>query len=365
MTKKLMLASVALVAVGLILAGFSLLNGYRDGDSSASRVTAIEAPTEVLNRDPLALRPAAALKRVDKPSPEVLRQHYEAFMANRPLYLADTDLPAQYNVDADGNLVVDGNVKDLLDYFLLTIGDLPFDEIYDLIAGNMIASLQEPALSQALAVLDKYFAYIDAYDQWESSFDKSYVMENDPAGMRDRLAELENLRRQYLGDDTYDAFFAELDQTNNAYLEAQLALQQPGLSDQQRTVIIDQLKAALPEPVRQAQEAAMTQVNLANHTEILRKQGATDAQIYQARVDMVGEDAAKRLAQVDEEKRQWQSKREQYKALLSESGHLDGLATADRNAYIVDLAQRELGLTSNEIKRMQALDRIEAAESIQ
>jgi len=365
MAKKLMLASVALVAVGLILAGFLMLNGYRDGDSSASRVTSMEAPAEGLNREPLALRPAAVLNRVDKPGPEVLRQRYEAFMANRPLYLADTDLPAQYNLDGDGNLVVDGNVKDLLDYFLLTIGDLPFDQIHDLIAGNMIASLPEPALSQALALLDNYFAYIDAYDQWESSFDKSYVMENDPAGMRDRLAELENLRRQYLGDDTYDAFFAELDQTNNAYLEAQLALQQPGLSDQERAMIIDQLKAALPEPVRQAQEAAMTQVNLAEYTETLRKQGASDADIYQARVDMVGEDAAKRLAQVDEEKRQWQSKREQYKALLSESGHLDSLAAADRNAYIVDLAQRELGLTSNEIKRMQALDRIEAAESIQ
>ncbi|MEZ5504539.1 MAG: lipase secretion chaperone [Gammaproteobacteria bacterium] len=365
MIKKLLLASAALTAVGLILAGFALLDGHRDRDLSTSDPTAAEVAADDTIRDPLALRPASVLERVEKPSAEVLRERYEAFMANRPLYLADTDLPAQYNVDADGNLVVDGNVKDLLDYFLLTIGDLPFDEIYDLIAGNMIASLQEPALSQALAVLDKYFAYIDAYDQWESSFDKSYVMENDPAGMRDRLAELENLRRQYLGDEAYDAFFAELDQTNNAYLEAQLALQQPGLSDQQRTVIIDQLKAALPEPVRQAQEAAMTQVNLAEYTETLRKQGATDAQIYQARVDMVGEDAAKRLAQVDEEKRQWQSKREQYKALLSESGHLDGLATADRNAYIVDLAQRELGLTSNEIKRMQALDRIEAAESIQ
>lgn len=365
MTKKMILTSVALLAVGIIIAGFSLMNGYRAGDSMASRPMAIGTPADASNADPLAMRPAEVLTRVVKPDPEELRKHYEMFMANRPLYLADTDLPAQYNVDADGNLIIDGNVKDLLDYFLLTIGDLPFDEIYDLIAGNMMASLQEPALTQALAVLDNYFAYIDAYDQWESSFDKNYVMENDPAGMRDRLAELESLRRQYLGDDVYEAFFAELDQTNNAYLDAQLALRQPGLTERERSVIIEQLKAALPEQVRQAQEAAMVQVNLAERTARLRQQGASDADIYQTRVEMVGEDAAKRLAQVDEEKRQWQKKREQYKALLNESAQLNGLAADERNAYLVELAQRTLGLTDNEIKRMQALDRIEAAERVQ
>lgn len=364
MTKKLILVSASLVAVGLILAGFSLMLVRDDGETSPRETAAVPAVPDA-RPDPFAMRPAAVLQRSDKPSAEQLRQRYEAFMANRPLYLADTDLPAQFTVDASGNLVVDANIKDLLDYFLLTIGDLPFDQIHDLIAGNMIASLQEPARSQALALLDSYFSYIDAYDQWESSFDKSYVMANDPAGMRDRLTELENLRRQHLGDEAYDAFFADLDQTNAAYLDAQLALQQPGLAEQERAAIVEQLKAALPQQVRQAQEAAMTQVNLAQHTQTLRESGATDAEIYQARVAMVGEAAAKRLAQVDEENRQWQDKRSQYKSLVQDSVDLDGMAAPERDAYIADLAQRELGLSANEIKRMQALDRIEAAESIQ
>lgn len=362
MNKKLILTCG--VAVGVIWAGFKLIQG--DSQRETQRIaTDISQTTAPVVADPLAMRPAEVLKRSVKPSAEELKARYEQFMANRPLYLADAELPAQYNVDQDGNLIVDGNAKDLLDFFLLTIGDLPFDQIYDLIAGNMIASLQEPARSQALALLDEYFSYIDAYDQWESSFDKGFVQQNDPAGMRDRLAELENLRRQHLGDATYEAFFGELDQVNSAYLEAQLALKQPNLTEQERTDIIANLKSSLPAEVREAQDAAMAVVTLTERTRTLQEKGATEAEIHQARVEMVGEEAARRLAVVDEEKRQWEQKRAQYKALLGESGGLDGMADSERNAYIADIAERELGLSSNEIKRMQALDRIEAAEAVQ
>ena len=358
MNKKIVLLSCA--AAGAIWVGFFWFQGNDaslEQDTTAQQVDAGALP--VVSE----VRPADVLKRVQKPTPEQLKARYEHFMANRPAYLADVELPGLYSVDEDGNLIVDLGYKEMLDFFLQGIGDMPFDEIYDLLAGSMIASLQEPALSQALALLDNYFSYIDAYDQWEKSFDKNYVLANDPSGMRDRLTQLEDLRRQHLGDEAYDAFFAELDQVNAAYLEAQLAMQQPNLTDAEKLAIREQLKASLPPQVREAQEATMAVVTLTETTTALKNQGASEADIHQARVALVGEEAAQRLAQVDEENRAWAQKRDQYKNLLSGTPGLDGMTDAERNAYITDLAQRELGLSANEIMRMQALDRIEAAET--
>jgi lipase chaperone LimK len=361
MNKKLIVISFA--AAGLIWAGFELIQGSKPDDMQQAAAEQAGFATPV--GPATMVRPADVLKRADRPTHEQLRAGYEQFMANRPPYLANIDLPGRYAVDENGNLIMDAGVKEMLDFFMLAIGDLSFEQIHDLIAGSMIAALEEPARSQALAFLDQYFTYVDAYDQWQQSFDKDSVMANDPASMRDRLTQLEDLRRQHLGDEAYEAFFAELDQTNSAYLEAQIAMQQPNLTEADKEAIRQQLKEALPPQVREAQEASMALVTLTEKTNQLKTQGASDAELYQARVELVGEEAAKRLAQVDEEKRVWEQKRNQYKSLISATPGLDGMTVDERTAYVADLAQRELGLSSNEIKRMQALDRIEAAESVQ
>ena len=361
MNKKLVVISC--IAAGMVWGGVHLMqSGQIETPAVAPTPETVATATST---DDKSLRPADVVKREIKPTPEQLKQRYETFMAHLPPYMAGVELPGRYNVDEAGNLIVDTDLKDMLDFFLETIGDLSFDEIYDLIAGSMIASLQEPARGQALALLDNYFSYLDAYDHWEHSFDKDTMMANNPAGLREHMVELQNMRQQYLGEEAADAFFAELEQTNFAYLDAQIALQQPNLSDTEKAAIKESLKESLPTEVREAQEAAMTQVNLAETTRALQESGASDAEIYQARVEMVGEAAAKRLEQVDAENRAWDQKRSEYKALLNGTAGLDGMTDSERQAYIADVAQRELGLSTNEIKRMQALDRIEAAESIQ
>jgi len=363
MKKKAILISCA--AVGLMLAGYSILQGNNKSVTKIVDTTSPAAQTDSTDSKMTALRPSDVVKRTEKPTPEQLKAKYEQFMANRPAYLDNIDLPGRYSVDENGNLIVDEGVKEMLDFFLQGIGDLSFDDMHDLIAGSMVASLQEPALSQALELLDNYFTYLDAYDDWQKSFNKEYAMANDPASLRDHMQQLADLRTQYLGEEAHAAFFGEIEQVNAAYLDAQIALQQPNLTESEKIAIREELKQSLPTQVREAQEASMTLVTLTVTTNALKKQGASDADIYQTRVQLVGEEAAQRLAQVDEEKRVWTQKRDQYKSLIQQTPGLTGMTDSERTNYIADLAQRELGLSSNEIKRMQALDRIEAAESIQ
>ncbi|HVL01224.1 MAG TPA: lipase secretion chaperone [Dongiaceae bacterium] len=360
--KKKSALVVAVVGVALVAGGYQYLT--RSSQNAVSDNAQSQSAEAVAAKAP-EMRPADVLKRQSKPTPEQLKANYEKFMANRPAYLADVDLPGEYAVDENGNLIVNESMKDLLDYFMLGIGDIPFDQLHDLIAGNMYKSLQEPALSQALQVLDNYFAYIDSYDQWEKSFDKEQMLTKNPVDMKAALQQLEDMRRQHLGDTAYEAFFAEVAQTNSAYLDARIAMQQDGLTEEDKAAIREQLEQALPESVRVAQQQAMVQVNLAEQTQQLVKSGASEQEIYQARVASVGEEAASRLQTMDAEDRAWEQKRQQYKSLLSSTPGADGLSDEEKSQYVADLAQKELGLSVNEVKRMQALDRIESAETVQ
>lgn len=363
MNKKSALV-VAVAGIALAAGGYQYLFQSEASKPADIRQQLMASEAEA-SKAVVEMRPADVLKRQEKPTPEQLKANYSKFMANRPPYLDDVELPGEYSVDENGNLIVNGGVKDMLDYFMLGIGDIPFDQLHDLIAGNMYTSLQEPALSQALQLLDNYFSYVDSYDQWEKGFDKEQLVANDPANLKTLMQDLESLRRQHLGDAAYEAFFAEEAQTNAAYVDARIALQQEGLSESEKAAIRENLEQSLPESVRVAQKQAMVQVDLAEKTQALVKSGASEQEIYQARVEMVGEEAAQRLQAVDAEEKAWEQKRQQYKALLTDAPGTDGLSEDEKSQYIADVAQKELGLSANEIKRMQALDRIESAESVQ
>lgn len=108
----------------------------------------------------------------------------------------------------------------------------------------------------------------------------------------------------------------------------------------------------------------MALVTLEEKAAQLKKQGASDAEIFQVRAGMVGEEAARRLTQADKEQEAWTQKRDWYRQLAL-APELEGMNPEERRNYISDIAQRQLGLNANEVKRMQALDRIEATEAVQ
>ena len=201
MNKKSALV-VAVAGIALAAGGYQYLFKSAVSKPADIRQQLMASEAEA-SKAVVEMRPADVLKRQQKPTPEQLKANYSKFMANRPPYLDDVELPGEYSVDENGNLIVNGGVKDMLDYFMLGIGDIPFDQLHDLIAGNMYTSLQEPALSQALQLLDNYFSYVDSYDQWEKGFDKEQLVANDPANLKTLMQDLENLRRQHLGDEGF------------------------------------------------------------------------------------------------------------------------------------------------------------------
>ncbi len=82
--------------------------------------------------------------------------------AARPRSLEGTEVDGAFETDAAGHLVVGPRVMALFDYFFSATGEESEDVIGERIAALAAERLSEPALGEALALLDRYEAYRDA-----------------------------------------------------------------------------------------------------------------------------------------------------------------------------------------------------------
>jgi lipase chaperone LimK len=281
---------------------------------------------------------------------------YQRFEKSKPLYLQDTEVPATFSVTASGDLIINSDVKDILDYFLLMRGDVSDQDIYTIMLGYIDKTLQDPARTQATEVLQRYTQYLDHYVQWQQASVPGDVTQSDPAELKNRLLELHELRAHLLGDEIFAAFFAEEEQVNMAYAEAKIALNDANATATTRDAIVASLNAALPDAIREANQHAMRQVALTESLQALKARGASPQEIEQKRIEWVGVEANSRLKQVDQARLAWAAKRQEYKALMAQRLELQDMSM-EALANIGEI--QSLGLSETDLRRMQALDRIE------
>lgn len=341
-----------LFAALLIMGVFLSIYFYHNPDRLAET-----QPAPAALPPPTATLPNPLVSSTGDNAPTSADADYQAFLANKPLYLQNTDIPAEFSVDPQGNLLLNSDIRDIFDYFLLMQGDIDATRLQAIITGYIHTSLQEPARSQAQALLTRYLAYLQRYMEWQADNQASASYQQTPESMREVLTQLHDMRLEILGDAAETAFFALDEQTSQAYLEAQIAMKNAGNDPQARAEIQAELKAALPEEVRAAQEAAMTQVTLSDKLASLKAAGATQTQMEQARIAMVGTAANDRLAALDAERLQWQQKRQGYQELRQKHPGMDDM-TMETMASLGEI--QSLGLTTGDLLRMQALDRIDA-----
>lgn len=281
---------------------------------------------------------------------------YQRFEKNKPLYLQDTQVPANFSVTEASDLVINSDVKDILDYFLLMRGDVSDQDIYTIVLGYIYQTLQEPARTQATEVLQRYTQYLEHYVQWQQVPMSGDMTQSNPGDLKNRLLELHELRAQLLGDEIFAAFFAEEEQVNMAYAEAKIALNDASATGMTRDSIVASLNAALPVAIREANQHAMQQVTLTTSLQALKARGASPQEIEQTRIALVGVEANARLKQVDQARMAWEAKRKDYKALMAQRLELQDMSM-EALASVGEI--QSLGLSETDLRRMQALDRIE------
>jgi len=278
-----------------------------------------------------------------------------------PASLRGTEVDGGFRVDGDGNLIVEQGIKRYFDYFMATVGEESIAEITARMHNAIMTQLEEPARSQALTILEDYLSYKTALYELEQqmgefnpgSFDDSQLIL-----MEERLEAIFDTRRAHLSDDVVDAFFAEDEAVDRYTLNRLGVLHDKTLNDEQRKDQLAQLEETLPEDVRE-QRAEVTQYQrYLLEEEKLEKQNASPAEIHQLRSQEFGEEAAARLAELDQKRDVWSQRLQQYR---KEKAQLDnaGLSQQDLGGQVEQL--RNQHFSEVEIRRVKALDRINAS----
>jgi len=272
---------------------------------------------------------------------------------SRPRSLRGTRTDGGLVTDADGHFVPTIDARRLFDYFLTATGEIPADAIHTRIQQEIERRLQPGAAAEAVALLDRYLVYrerVRALAQADVP---------DDGDLDARLATLMALRREVLGPDAAEAFFADEEDDARRLLQARRIDGDPSLTAEERATRIEDIfrasEAALPVDVREARAAARLATTLRGAESEIRARGGDDAEIAAARERIAGPAAAARLADLDRQRAAWQARVDAFRAARDRLER----DTADNRATAVGRLLDE-SFTPAERRRVEALDRIAA-----
>lgn len=267
-----------------------------------------------------------------------------------PDSLAGTSVPAGWaRVDSTGALIPTPELRQMFEYYLSALGEESLQQLVTRIE-NTLATLDEPARSQALETLGAYLDYKLAVSDLEEAYRGAGQLT--PAQVQQRMDKVHALRRTWLDNTTAEAFFAQDEAIDRFQMEQMRITQNASLTDEQRQAAITRAESALPEPIREARE----QTRRFTEYEQAREQYADDPAALKAwRQEAFGAEAAGRLAELDKKQSAWDKRWKTYsderETLMS-----SGLAGPDLETALDRLRARHF--SGNEQIRAQALDSI-------
>ncbi|MGP4845124.1 lipase secretion chaperone [Marinobacter sp. 1Y8] len=190
--------------------------------------------------------------------------------------LEGTEIDGQLRADANGDLIVDLEVKDFFDYFLNTVGQVPAEEALNAIQSMARNNLPDSAAKQAMALLDSYLEYkrealalSQARLDPSRQFDPKYQV----AQLRQALADLKAVRRNTMSPDAVDAFFG-LEEAYGEYTVASIEIQQrEDLSPEARNTLQQWQRQQLPDVIRRTETTLIDE----NEVSEARQQAIADA----------------------------------------------------------------------------------------
>ena len=300
---------------------------------------------------PTPIPSSASVKSVQvRHNNQQLSQQSAAQLANPdalPATLQGTRHGIALETDVNGHLRLQPQLLELFDFYFSAIDEEPVAQILLRIHHDLTQQLQEPALTQARDLLKRYLDY-------------RLAMADLPAGsaaptaqaFAQHLDALTRLRAEYFSDEETQAFFSS-DLNQAQFMLAHLRLGERTPSPEQHRGDLALLKASLPAEQRAVRQQVSRDGELYAATEAMRAAGASDEAIYQLRASTLDPQAASALQQLDEQRRQWQTRLQAY---ASERNNLrqSGLSPADQQQAIEQLrAQR---FDQSERLRVIALD---------
>lgn len=269
-----------------------------------------------------------------------------------PASLRETDVDGAVGVDADGRLLVNPETRRLFDYYLSASGEEPPQALRARIVAAIEARLPPAAAAAAVALLDRYMRYREEARALESGG----AAEGDVA---ERLAQIRALRRRVFGAAEAEALFGPEEAHDRVEVERRQVLGDQTLSPAERERRSAALDAALPASAQAAREAALLPQRLRREEAELLAAGGSDAEVQALREELVGAEAAARLAELDAQRARWRERVDEYRRARDAIERDASLSSEERaGAVAALLAER---FTEPERMRVKAVDRLAAA----
>jgi len=256
-------------------------------------------------------------------------------------------------VSRDGELLVTSALRDLFDYYLSATGELPLDDIRQRIEQELMQQLGSgSALSEATNILQDYLDYKTQLQVFEQQYqaDPQATTEQQLAFFRERQQALQQLQNNTLGHGVADIFFA-FDRQLDDHTLAKAQILNSDLSEEGKQQALINLQAELPIQMQLHQQRNQQQAELV----AIDQTGDLSAEEkFRQREAVAGAEAAQRLAQLDEQRAQWQRRLARFRQDIDQLKQ-SGASQADfADAYQVLLEQQ---FHSDEQARAKALVR--------
>ncbi|MBI5924729.1 MAG: hypothetical protein HY836_03950 [Aquabacterium sp.] len=166
-----------------------------------------------------------------------------------------------------------------------------------------------PTLSHPLVLnlFERYVAYQDAL------LASAVPREGDLDAWRQHLGQRDRLRRAHFSTQEIEAFWSDEARAETHLLKRMTVLAAPGLTDAERDAALQQVEAQsfAPEEVA-ARRASVLPLSALKQTESFHVQQVPDAERLAQRAQLVGADAAERLALLDRQEADWQRRLDLY-----------------------------------------------------
>ncbi|PIA68165.1 lipase secretion chaperone [Pseudomonas sediminis] len=341
--------SLSLVAV-VVAGGLTLYWRWPAAVPEALPTAAVAVPSRQTSTEPLSV-PIAKASVEAQPS----------VAATLPS-LADTEVDGRLRTDAAGNLVLDLAVRDYFDYFLSAVDHSGLDAVIEALLADAGRRLPEPALGQMVSLLGDYLDYkrasmalmqqpLDARQQIEPQAQLQ--------ALQSAFARLDELRRAHFSAAAQEALFGA-EQAYARYTLDSLALQQrDDLGEAQRTQMLEQLRARLPNALRESEQRQQLALEQLQRSEQLWRDGADEQQVRDFLAMTYDPQTVQSLLDEQRRERDWQ---QHYQAYRNELASLQGRGLSEADNEQLQRQLRERLFNSEDRHRVETYDAIAAKQ---
>ena len=258
--------------------------------------------------------------------------------------------------DRDGNLQLDAELKRLFDYYLSAIGEKNLPEIQSQIEKILDQKLQVKAAAQAKELLKRYITFKQALVELEKNASKSVSTNTDLfSAVNNKWQNMRQLRSQFFSEKEIQAMFGFDDAYDQDALSRLAISQDNTLTDAEKRRKLQILDKNMPADLKAAKDAPYQVIRLEEQAKKMRNEGASEDDIYRMRAAATSPEAANRLAQVDRDINDWNSRINEYleqrKQLISSPTN-----TSDNDQQSALQQLRNKYFTSQEQRRLAAYE---------